>query len=329
MPAPVITISLSENRLRAYFREIVRTIPLGNSPLTSSRLAYGCWRLASNKEDPNAGRRAVTAAYEAGYTLFDNADVYGGGEAEKILGAVLKEIPEMRRRVLVLTKCGVRHGGHPNPDSPNRWDFSAEHIISSCNQSLERLGIDAIDIFMLHRPDYLADPAEIARAFDQLRLAGKVRFFAVSNFRPVLLTALQKAYGRPLLLHQVEISLAKLDAFTDGTLDQCLAEKITPMAWSPLAAGLIGDGAKRLLKAQESYRPETFLPDLDAVAAARGVSRTVIALSWLLKHPSKIIPIVGSINPDRIREATKAQDIELTRDEWYRLLNAARGEPLP
>ena len=297
--------------------------------MTSSRLAYGCWRLASNKEDPNAGRHAVTAAYEAGYTLFDNADVYGGGEAEKILGAVLKEIPEMRRRVLVLTKCGVRHAGHPNADSPNRWDFSAEHIINSCDQSLKRLGIDAIDVYMLHRPDYLADPAEIARAFDQLRLAGKVRFFGVSNFRPALLSALQKAYARPLALHQVEISLAKLDAFTDGTLDQCLAEHITPMAWSPLAAGLIGDGAKRLLKAQEGYRPEQFLPELEAVAAARGVSRTVIALSWLLKHPSKIIPIVGSINPDRIREATKADNIELTRDEWYRLLNAARGEPLP
>ena len=235
----------------------------------------------------------------------------------------------MRRRVLVLTKCGVRHGGHPNADSPNRWDFSAEHIVNSCDQSLKRLGIDTIDVYMLHRPDYLADPAEIAKAFEQLRLAGKARLFAVSNFRPVLLTALQKAYGRPLVLHQVEISLAKLDAFTDGTLDQCLAERITPMAWSPLAAGLIGDGAKRLLKAQESYQPEKFLPELEAVAAARGVSRTVIALSWLLKHPSKIIPIVGSINPDRIREATKAVDIELTRDEWYRLLNAARGEPLP
>jgi len=327
MPVPLI--SLSETRLRAYFRKIVRTISLGNTPMTSSCLAYGCWRLASNKEDPTAGRRAVTAAYDAGYTLFDNADIYGGGEAEKILGAALKEIPEMRKRVLLLTKCGVRHGGHPNPDSPNRWDFSAEHIVSSCEQSLKRLGVGMIDIFMLHRPDFLADPADIVKGFEQLRLAGKVRFFAVSNFRPSLLTALQKAFSRPLIIHQVEISLAKLDAFTDGTLDQCLTEKITPMAWSPLAAGLIGDGAKRLLKAQEDYRPEKFLPDLDAVAAARGVSRTVIALSWLLKHPSKIIPIVGSINPDRIREATKAAEIDLTREEWYRLLNAARGEPLP
>jgi predicted oxidoreductase len=182
---------------------------------------------------------------------------------------------------------------------------------------------------MLHRPDILADPDEIAKAFEELRAAGKVRFFAVSNFRPSLVAALRAACPMPLILHQVEISLAKLDAFTDGTLDQCFSERITPMAWSPLAAGLIGDGARRLLQAQQSYRPEKFLPDLDAIAKARGVSRTVIALSWLLKHPSKIIPIVGSVNPDRIREATKAADLELTRDEWYRLLNAARGEPLP
>jgi len=307
----------------------VQTIPLGKSALAGSRLAYGCWRLASNKEDPAAGRRAVTAAYEAGYTLFDNADIYGGGEAEKMLGAALKEIPGMRERVVILTKCGVRHGGHPNPDSPNRWDFSAEHILRSCEQSLKRMGIETVDVYMLHRPDFLADPEDIAMAFEQLRAAGKVRFFGVSNFRPSLVNALQSAYPMPLILHQMEISLAKLDAFTDGTLDQCLAEHITPMAWSPLAAGLIGDGAKRLLKAQQSYRPEKFLADLEAVAKARGVSRTVIAFSWLLKHPSKIIPIVGSINPERIREAATATELELSREEWYRLLNAARGEPLP
>jgi predicted oxidoreductase len=297
--------------------------------LTSSRLAYGCWRLASHPNDPAAGRRAVQAAYEAGYTLFDNADVYGKGEAEKILGAALKEISGMRERVVILTKCGVRHGGHPNPDSPNRWDFSAEHIVTSCEGSLKRLGVETIDVLMLHRPDFLADPHEIAGAFERLRAAGKVKFFGVSNFRPSLVTALQAACPMPLILHQVEISLAKLDAFTDGTLDQCLEKNITPMAWSPLAAGLIGEGSKRLLPAQQGYRPEKFLPELEAVAKARGVGRTIIALAWLMKHPSRIIPIVGSNNPERIREAVRATEIELTRDEWYRLLNAARGEPLP
>ena len=182
---------------------------------------------------------------------------------------------------------------------------------------------------MLHRPDYLADPEEISRAFSELKAAGKVRFFGVSNFRPTLVTALQVACPVPLVVHQVEISLAKLDALTDGTLEQCLIERITPMAWSPLAAGLIGAGAKRLLPSQESYRPEKFLPALEAVAKARGVSRTTVALAWLLKHPSKIVPVIGSIQPERIREAANADDLELTREEWYRLLIAARGEPLP
>ena len=169
----------------------------------------------------------------------------------------------------------------------------------------------------------------MAEAFSQLKAAGKVRYFGVSNFRLTQIIALQAACRMPLVAHQVEISLAKLDAFTDGTLDQCLIERITPMAWSPLAAGLIGDGANRLLPSQESYRPERFFPALDAVAKAHGTSRTTVALAWLLKHPAKIMPIIGSIHPDRIREAAKAADLELTREEWYRLYIAARGEPMP
>jgi predicted oxidoreductase len=312
----------------------MQTTTLGVSALNCSRLAYGCWRLATNSagnaaDNQAAGRRALIAAYEAGYTLFDTANVYGRGEAEKYLGAVLKEVSGMRERVLVLTKCGVRHGGDPNPDSPHRWDFSGDHIVNSCEESLRRLGLETIDIHMLHRPDYLADPEEIAKAFVQLRNTGKVRWFGVSNFRPTLVTALQVACPMPLILHQVEISLARPDAFSDGTLDQCLIEKITPMAWSPLAGGLIGDGARRLLSWQREYRPERFLPALDEVAKERRVSRVAVALAWLLKHPSRIVPIVGSNNPARIRDAVKATEMELTREEWYRLFNAARGEPLP
>ena len=235
----------------------------------------------------------------------------------------------MRDRVVIVTKCGVRPAGTPRPDAPQRYDFSAEHILASCEQSLQRLGLETIDLYLLHRPDYLAGPEEIAKAFSELKAAGKVRYFGVSNFRPTLVTALQVVCPMPLVAHQVEISLAKLDAFTDGTLDQCLIEKITPMAWSPLAGGLIGAGAQRLLPAQTVYRPEKFLPALDAVAQARGASRTTVALAWLLKHPSKIQPLVGSTNPERIREAAKAAELELTREEWYRLLLAARGEALP
>jgi predicted oxidoreductase len=317
-------------------QNIMQTIPVGVGLLRGSRLAYGCWRVAGswNPADVTdasraAGRRAAITAYEAGYTLFDNADLYCGGEAERILGQVLKEVSGMRDQVVIVTKGGIRPAGDPQPDSPGRYDFSASHLISACEQSLCRLGIETIDLYLLHRPDFLADPEEVAQAFSELKAAGKVRYFGVSNFRPTLVTALQAACPMPLVAHQVEISLAKLDAFTDGTLDQCLIERMTPMAWSPLAAGLIGDGANRLLPSQKTYRPEGFLPVVEAVAKARGASRTTVALAWLLKHPARIMPIIGSINPDRIRGAVTAADLELTREEWYRLLIAARGEPMP
>ncbi len=178
----------------------MQTTVLGVSSLRSSRLGYGCWRIAGTWDPAEvssasraAGRQALLAAYEAGFTLFDNADIYCGGEAEKILGSVLREVSGMRQHVLIATKCGIRPAGTPNPDSPQRYDFSAEHIVRSCELSLQRLGIETIDLYMLHRPDYLADPAEVARAFSELKTAGKVRYFGVSNFRPTLLTALQVA----------------------------------------------------------------------------------------------------------------------------------------
>lgn len=309
---------------------------LGVSSLRSSRVAYGCWRVAGTwdaskvtAESRAAGHRAIIAAYEAGYTLFDNADIYCGGEAERILGDVLNQVSGMRARVLVATKCGIRPAGTPHPQAPQRYDFSRAHIVESCEQSLKRLRVETIDLYMLHRPDYLADPHEIAAAFTQLKSSGKVRYFGVSNFRTTLVTALQVACPMPLVVHQVEISLARLDCFTDGTLDQCMIEKITPMAWSPLAAGLIGAGAHDLLPSQKSYKTDSFLPALDAIAKERGTSRTAVALAWLLKHPSGIQPVVGSVNPDRIRQAAKADELDLNREEWYRLLLAARGEPLP
>ncbi|MCU0784981.1 MAG: aldo/keto reductase [Verrucomicrobia bacterium] len=304
----------------------MKSIRIGNSSLNAARLAFGCWRIAEPGTD---GRAAVRSAYEAGYTLFDGADIYGGGKAEEVLGRVLREVPGMRERILITSKCGVRPAGTPSPDSPGRYDFSAQHIVNSCEQSLQRLGVETIDLYLLHRPDFLADPHEIAGAFVQLLGAGKVRFFGVSNFRPSLVSALQAACPLPLVVNQVEISLAKLDAFTDGTLDQCLERKLTPMAWSPLGAGLLGDGAKCLLPAKKTYRTDGIVKALDGVARARGVCRTAIALAWLLKHPASLMPIVGTTDPQRIRQATRSDELELTRDEWYRLLLAARGEALP
>lgn len=313
----------------------MNTIQIGTSSLFGSRLAYGCWRIAGGNpaeltpDKATAGRRAVIAAYEAGYTLFDHADIYGRGAAERLFGQVLKEVKGMRERIVVATKCGIRPEGTPESGELARWDFSAAHIIAACEDSLTRMGIETIDLLMLHRPDYLADPEEVAQAFDRLKSDGKVRFFGLSNFRPSLVTLIQAACRFPLITHQVEISLAKLDAFTDGTLDQCLLNHMTPMAWSPLAGGLLGDGATRILPSEQNFHPATIVAVLDELAKRYGVGRTAIALAWLLKHPSKIVPIVGSTNPDRIRDAVKATEVELRRDEWYQLLEAARGEPLP
>jgi len=314
----------------------MQTISFGNSPLKTGRLAYGCWRVAGTwepkevtAESRTAGRQAIIAAYDAGFTLSDTANIYCGGETEKILGAALREVSGMRERVIILTKCGVRFAGDPDTKSPSRYDFSAGHILESCDQSLRRLGLDTIDIYLLHRPDFLCDPAEVAQAFSKLQAAGKVRYFGISNFRPTLVTALKAACPMPLITHQIEVSLANLSAFTDGTLDQCLLEKMIPMAWSPLAGGLIGAGARRLLPAQENYKPARFLPTLDEIAAEKGAARTVVALAWLLKHPSQMVPVIGTANPKRICELAKATEIELSREEWYRLLIAARGERLP
>lgn len=314
----------------------MKTQPLGRSGLASTRLAFGCMRVSGVWERAKftaaheaAGRTAILAAVEAGYTHFDHADVYAGGLGEEIFGRVLRDVPGLRERVLVATKCGIRWAGEPDAGAPHRWDFSREHVVRSCEGSLRRLGTDRVDLFMLHRPDYLADPAEIASAFDELKRAGKALQFGVSNFRPSLLAAVQRACPMPLVVNQVEIHLARLDAFEDGTLDQCLELGVTPVAWGPLAGGWLGDGGSVPDGHPRAAALRGLLGTLDAVARRLGVSRTVLALAWLLRHPAGIVPIVGSANPERIRDAAKADGVELSREDWYTILTAARGAGLP
>jgi predicted oxidoreductase len=299
-------------------------------------LAYGCWRLAGawdaaqvTPERQAHGRAAVRAAYQAGYTLFDHADIYCDGMAETIFGDVLREVPEMRSQILIASKCGIRKAGEPEPRAPYRYDFSAPYIILSCEQSLERLGIETIDLYQLHRPDYLCDPEEVATAFSRLKEAGKAREFGVSNFQPSQVAMLQKACPMRLIVNQIELSLGHIEPFQDGTLDQCLAEGITPLAWSPLGGGRLASSAGIDMQDPLHARKLRLHDTLDAVARDRGVSRVAVALAWLLKHPSKIVPIVGSTNPERIAEAVTAAEIALTHQEWYRLFEAAYGQRLP
>lgn len=290
----------------------------------------GTWDPKSvTAEHRERGKGAIIAAYEAGYTLFDHADIYCRGVCEEIHGEALREVSGMRENILIITKCGIRFPTDPNPDSPHRYDFSRSHIIESCEKSLKRLGIETIDIYQLHRPDLLMNPPEIAEAFTELHKAGKVRWFGVSNFLPSFVSALQAHLPWPLAVNQVEIHPLRLAPFYDGTLDQAIEIGLTPLSWSPLAGGVLGAGS---VPKDDDKRHDLIVnlhAALDAVAEKLGVSRTVVVLAWLMKHPSAIIPIVGSANPDNIRDAAKADDIELDREDWYRILVAARGEGLP
>lgn len=310
----------------------MKKITLGVSSLLSTRLAYGCWRLPGTMNPSEIkpeweakGRRAVIAALEAGYNLFDNADIYCCGHSERIFGEALRQMPGMRERIIIATKCGICFPGGSEATSERHYDFSARHIVRSCEESLKRMQVETIDLYQLHRPDFLADPEEVASAFLQLRQSGKARYFGVSNFRPTLITALQSACPMPLVVHQVEISLAHLDCFTDGILDQCLTEKLTPIAWAPVTNVFKWDGEKT----GAAGRKNGLLSAIDSIARAHGVSSSVVALAWLLKHPARIVPIIGSTNPERIQDAVKADEVELSREEWYQLLVAARGEPVP
>ncbi len=314
----------------------MKTQPLGTSGIEVSRLSYGCMRISGSwdrtKVDEEVIRKAtlaIEAAIDSGYTFFDHADIYGDTACESIFGKVLHENPAWRERLFIATKCGIRFEDEPLPGQPHRYDFSFEHIVRSAEESLERLQIGTIDLLMLHRPDFLADPGEIARAFVKLRDEGKVRHFGVSNFRPSLLSAVQSALPFALQVNQVEIHLRRLACFTDGTLDQCLERKITPMAWSPLQQGKLATGYEPALEAPDHAHHAALLKTLDDVAGEFGSNRSAIALAWLLRHPSGIVPVVGSVNPENIRAAAKATEIEIDRDTWYRILLAARGEKLP
>jgi len=309
----------------------MQTLALGRSELRTSRLAYGCWRIAKTNDpatDYRTGREAIIAALEAGYTLFDHADIYCSGRAEEVFGKVLRELRGDRDHVVIASKCGIRFQGDPLADSPYRYDSTRDYIILQVEHSLRRLKVEYIDVYQLHRPDLLMEPHEVADAFVRLLDAGKVREFGVSNFSPSQLTLLQTALPRPLVVNQIEISLCQFGPFTTGTLDQCQQLQITPLAWSPLGGGLLADGASDILRHQRSYRVADLIKALDDVALSRGTTRDVVALAWLLRHPAGIVPIIGSTRPERIKAAAKAASFTLTREEWYRLLVAALGEPL-
>lgn len=302
-------------------------VTVGNSTLESSRLVYGCMRLAGDgsRTATERGRRAIEAALEAGYTQFDHADIYAGGRSESLFGEILKEAPGLRQGIVITTKCGIRFAGVPGDDAPQRYDFSYDHIVGSVDRSLERLQTDRIDLLLLHRPDYLMRVTEVARAFDHLKRSGKVAHFGVSNFSPSQVSMLAAEISQPLLVNQLEINLRNIAALTDGTLDQCQARSMTPQAWSPLAA-VVDAGHECGFSDEQAERLRS---EIERQCRLYGTEASVIALAWLLRHPARISPVIGSTTPARIALAPAALEIDYSREDWYRLLEARVGKPVP
>jgi predicted oxidoreductase len=305
----------------------VESSELGTSGIRVSRLGYGCMRIAGDggRDDRDTGKRAVRAAIDSGYTLFDHADIYGGGACEALFGEVLRETPSLRDGLTIVTKCGIRVAGDPHPGDPKRYDFRASYITASAEGSLDRLGTDHVDLFLLHRPDYLMDPDEVAGALTALVDSGKVGHVGVSNFSPSQVELLAASLSLPLLVNQVEINIHNIGALTDGTLDQCRRLGMTPQAWCPVA-GVAYPAWRNTFGADDETRIRA---ELGRQAAYYGVDDWQAVLAWLLAHPAGICPIIGSTTPARIAAAPRAFDIDYRREDWYRLLEARNGKAVP
>jgi len=293
-------------------------IQLGHGALRSAPLAWGMWRF--HGDDVAAAQARVEAALAAGVTLLDTADIYGldagaFGLAESLLGKVLAAAPHLREHFVLASKGGII------PGTP--YNSSAAYLTSAVEASLTRMGVDRIDLYQIHRPDILTHPSEVAQTLTALRDAGKIGEVGVSNYTIGQVSALQTYLPFPIAAIQIELSPLVIDAFSDGRLDQAMQSKMAVLAWSPLAQGRLGDAQT------DDERALAVRAALDVIGRDKGVSRAVVAYAWLMAHPSRPIPILGSQQPARIAEATAALSVKLSRAEWYAVLTAARGERLP
>lgn len=316
-------------------------LPLNTHLRDVGPLVYGCMALGGDwggspvtEADIAHAHEAVEAALAIGIKLFDHADIYRRGKAEAVFGELLKRDASLRAKVRLQSKCGIRFADDANV---GRYDLSADHIEASVDGILQRLGVEHIDILLLHRPDPLMQPAEVARAFGRLKAAGKVAHLGVSNMHAGQMRWLQSALAEPLVANQLELSLAKLDAidagttFNDpqaatrpggvawaGTLEYAQQHGVQLQAWGSLAQGRFNDpsasaAAKVVHEVAETHR----------------TTANAVLLAWLLRHPAGIQPVIGSGNAERIRACGDATRIQLSREEWYRLYVAARGQALP
>ena len=293
-----------------------------NPGLTLSRLAYGVWRLseaADTSAQAVAGR--IQACLDQGITTFDHADIYGGYSCEALFGAALRAQPDLKARMEIVTKCDIMLLSDQRPDNRvKHYDTSAAHVQASVERSLHNIGVDAIDLLLIHRPDPLMDHHALGACLDSLIQSGKVRAAGVSNFMPWDMDLLQSAMKNRLVSNQIEISLMQTRGFVDGQIAYAQRLGVPVMAWSPLGGGrLFGQDAAAL----------RLRPALQRLASAQGVDETAVAIAWLLHHPARIIPVLGTNDPARIARMQDALRVTLDRQTWFELYSLANGADVP
>jgi predicted oxidoreductase len=326
-------------------KKAMKKITIGTGGPVASRIIQGCMNLGGGwDQEPvsaEAKRKAdlvVRTALDVGINMFDHADIYTFNKSEEVFGQILAGDPSLREKIVLQTKCAVRFPGDPDAKAPLRYDNSAAHILRSVEGSLKRLRTDRVDILLIHRPDPLMEPEEIAGAFDRLHREGKALDFGVSNFTAAQMKLLGRALTRPLVVNQVEVHLLQIALIdeginanmtgdqgprTMGTMEYCQLNRITVQSWRPVCQGIVCDEAK--CKSDTEKKVAGAVAEL---ADAKKVSREAIVLAWLLRHPAGIQPVIGTLNPDHIRNCAQADAVALSREEWNRLYIAARGRNL-
>ncbi len=325
----------------------MQKLPISYNGLDASQLIFGCmglgggWdRNAIQPEHVKEAHEAVEAALSSNINMFDHADIYAFGKAESVFGQVLKERPTLRENIIIQSKCGIRFADE-ELGIPTRYDFSKSYIIASVDGILSRLGIEYLDILVLHRPDALMDSREVGEAFHQLKASGKVRYFGVSNMSAGQIRLLQQHCHEKIIVNQLEMSLqiigwletgvhvnqlaARDNIFPEGTLEYCQMENIQLQAWGSLAQGLYS--GRNIDNESEQVKATAQL--VQKLAEEKQTSTEAIVLSWLMRHPAAIQPVIGTINPTRIKACAEATNLTLSRDEWYSLYVSSRGVSLP
>ena len=288
-----------------------------------SELVQGYWRTADWNMTPQQRLTFLKQHIDLGISTVDHADIYGGYQCEALFGEALALDPSVRDQIEIITKCDINLCTSDFPNRKiNHYDTSKEHIVNSVNNSLSRLNISEIDVLLIHRLDVLMDADEVADTFNQLQKEGKVKHFGVSNFTPSHFDLLQSRLDKPLVTNQVEINPLNFEVAHDGTLDQLQMNRIKPMAWSCLAGGEIFSG-----QSEQAIRVRKVLEELKEEVGAKSIEQVIYA--WVRKLPSKPLPIIGSGKIERVQAAVDAMDINLTREQWYRVWVESKGHGVP